>query len=149
MKQERKEALGFWLVWQEFDYEARQPQGFLSKLRRVRIGSNCILPPSAIGGIDRVQHGLKAIWKFVHFGHFKRDASIPNLRLCANEPLAHGSGRDKESRGNPCGFKSEYCLQHQRRSGRGIDGWMRTDKQEFEPLVGENRSLWCHLVSDK
>ena len=135
MKHQRQQAQRLRLVGHQLDQRAADGDRLARQPSRLRVGK--IIPAAAIGGVDRLEHGVQTRRQLLGFGHLERDAGIPDLGLGARQPPAHGVRAHQEGGRDPDRVETEHGLQHQRRVHGRIDRRMRADEQQFQPLVGK------------
>ncbi len=126
----------FGFVGQARPQHARQPDRLVGEAPGSRIDPSGVLPPAAVGGIDRAEDRLEPLRKLMRLGDLERDTGVANLRLRPHQALRHGRRRHKEGSRDLGRVEPQHRLQHERRMHVRIDRRMRADEQHLQPLVG-------------
>ncbi len=137
MEHQREQAAGLGLVRREPRNEAPEPDRFLGQAPTPRIRAGHVIPATAEGRVDGLEHRSEAERQLVGLRNLDADARVADLGLHADEPLSHGGGRDHERGRDPGRVEAQHGLQHERRPHPLLDRRMGADEEQREALVRE------------
>src|ERR1700757_2447245 len=93
----------------ELQENPRKPDSFLGQIAATLVNAKHVVPADSEGSVDRLKYGIEPPRQIALFWNFKRNTTVANLRLSAEEPLAHGFGLNKK------GMCDTNCVQPQNR----------------------------------
>jgi hypothetical protein len=140
VKHERQQSQRFGLFREQFHEQPAEEHRLPSKVAPGKVGTTGIHPTFSKCGIDRRQHCVESLGKFLALGNLEQNACPSDLVLGTDKSLAH-CGRGREESGGDClRIESEDYLQHQWGSRSGLDRGMSANEHQCEAPVW-NRSL--------
>src|SRR5262249_56152620 len=93
MKDESQETLNLGFAGHELQKDPREPDGFFGQIAPALVGARHVVPADPEGGVNRFQHGVKALRQFTLLGDFERNTTAADFVFARNRrcPIAFPS----------------------------------------------------------
>ena len=149
IQHEGQQALNFGFAGHQLQKHAREPHRFLGQIAPALVGPRHVVPAEPESGVDRFEHGVKALRQITLWRDFERNATTADFCLRAKKALPHGFRCDEKGLGNTCCIQTQDRLQHERCVHRGVDRRVSADEKQFEAFIrklggqGSLRGVLC------
>ena len=98
---------------------------------RALIGHDHVVPADTERGINRIEHGVKALRQSTLLGDFERNTAAANFYFRARQTLPHRFRCDEKGLGNAQRIEAQYRLQHEGCVHGWVDRRVRSHKEQF------------------
>ena len=95
MKDESQETLNLGFAGHELQKDPREPDGFFGQIAPALVGARHVVPADPEGGVNRFQHGVKALRQFTLLRDFERNTTAADFVFARNRrcPIVFGAIR--------------------------------------------------------